>query len=187
VRADEHPCALVTSVTVANFGDCGPLVNTTVGVAAGGVVSASAENAAMSDGPPPHDFTTHRTKTAHDYYNGIRGTRLRHAALAVLMRVGSCSIAEMWTYLKGRHRLDPAVTKKTVADALRYECAKGRAVSDEYGRYRIGKISPRTRRRIATEEREIGVELGGDEYVEHLLHEEERRLLERVRAEMQQT
>jgi len=130
----------------------------------------------MTDEPPPHDFNSHRKKTAHDYYKGIYGARLRHAMLAILMRVGACSLEEMWTYLKGRHRLDAMVTKKTMADALRYECAKGRAVHVGYGQYRIGTISARTRRRIVAEEREICVELGTDEYVEHLLHEDERRL-----------
>jgi hypothetical protein len=106
--------------------------------------------------------------------------------LAILLRVDSCLIDEMRTYLKGRHRLDEAVTKKTLADALRYECSKGRAVHDGYARYRIGKVSARTRRRIAAEEREICVELGRDEYVEHLLHEEERKLLDTLRARMRE-
>jgi hypothetical protein len=131
-----------------------------------------------------HDFSNHRMKTIDDYYHGIYGTRLRHAALAVLMAVGSCSMDEMWTCLKGRHRLDPSVTKKSLADALRYECAKGRAIRIGYGVYRIGEIAPRTRRRIFAEEREIGVELKRGEYETHLLGEEERRLLERLHAQL---
>jgi hypothetical protein len=101
--------------------------------------------------PGRHDFSEHHTKTLDDYYLGIRGTRLRHAALAVL--------------LKGRHRLDPSVTKKSVADALRYECAKGRAI------------------RIEGEEREILPQLTTEEYEMHLLGEEERRLVEQLRAQ----
>lgn len=121
-----------------------------------------------------HDYSAHREKTARDYYHGIRGARLRHAALAVLIAIGSCSIDEMWTFLNGRHRLDPSVTKKSLADALRYECAT----------YHIGDVSVRTRRRIAAEEREIGVELGRGEYETHLLGEEERRLLARLHAQL---
>jgi hypothetical protein len=104
----------------------------------------------MIEHPPTrsHDFTDHHTKTLLDNYRGIYGVRLRHAALAVLMRVGSCTVDEIWTYIKGRHRLDQSVTKKSLADALRYECAKGRAI-------RIGEVSPRTRRRIEREERRI--------------------------------
>ena len=131
-----------------------------------------------------HDFSNHRKKTVDDYYHGIYGTRLRHAALAVLMAVGSCSMDEMWTCLEGRHRLDPSVTKKSLADALRYECGKGRAIRIGYGIYRIGEIAPRTRRRIFAEEREIGVELKRGEYEAHLLGEEERRLLERLHAQL---
>jgi hypothetical protein len=123
-----------------------------------------------------HDFSTHREKTVRDYYHGIRGARLRHAALAVLIAVGSCSMHEMWTCLNGRHRLDPSVTKKSLADALRYECAKGRAIRIGYGTYRIGEVSLRTRRRIADEEREIGVELGREEYEAHLQRLEWERL-----------
>ncbi len=93
--------------------------------------------------PGRHDFSAHREKTRRDYYHGVRGARLRHAALAVLMAVGSCSMDEMWTSLKGRHRLDPSVTKKSVADALRYECHKGRAIRIGYGVYRIGDVSAR--------------------------------------------
>ena len=143
------------------------------------VVTARTDNGRMT---ARYDFTSHHRKTVDDYYHGIHGTRLRHAALAVLMSVGSCSIAEMWTCLKGRHRLDESVTKKSVADALRYECAKGRAVRIGYGIYHVGDIAPRTRRRIIAEEREIGVELQRGEYEAHLLGEEERRLLERLRA-----
>ena len=134
-----------------------------------------------------HDFSSHRRKTVDDYYYGICGTRLRHAVLAVLIRVGSCSVAEMWTYLNGRHRLDASVTKKTVANALRYECAKGRAVRIGYATYHVGEIAPRTRRRIVAEERDIGVELTRGEYETHLLGEEERRLLEHLRAQRMQT
>ena len=130
-----------------------------------------------------HDFSAHREKTLHDYYHGIHGARLRHAALAVLIAVGSCSVAELWVYVNGRHRLDPTVTKKSLADALRYECVKGRAIRVGYGIYRIGEVSPRTRRRIEGEEREIGVELKRGEYETHLLGEEERRLLEHLRAQ----
>jgi hypothetical protein len=54
------------------------------------------------DRPAAHDFATHRTKTVLDYYLGIRGTRLRHAALAIWLRVRSCSLDEMWTYLQQR-------------------------------------------------------------------------------------
>jgi hypothetical protein len=133
--------------------------------------------------PGRHDFSEHHTKTRDDYYLGIRGTRLRHAALAVLLKVGSCSMDEMWTCLKGRHRLDPSVTKKSVADALRYECAKGRASRIGYGVYRIGELAPRTQRRIEREEREIGPELTRGELEAHLLGEEERRLLEHLRAQ----
>src|SRR5687768_766483 len=122
----------------------------------------------MTNETPQHDFTTHRKKTLRDYYHGIRGVRLRHAALAVLIAVGSCSMDEMWTCLNGRHRLDPSVTKKSVADALRYECAKGRAIRIGYGIYRIGDVSPRMRRRIESEEREIGPALGRGEYETHL-------------------
>ena len=75
-----------------------------------------------------HDFSVHRKATLHDYYHGIHGVRLRQAALAVLLAVGSCSMDEMWTCLNGRHRLDPSVTKKSLADALRYECVKGRPI-----------------------------------------------------------
>lgn len=131
-----------------------------------------------------HDYSAHREKTARDYYHGIRGARLRHAALAVLIAIGSCSIDEMWTFLNGRHRLDPSVTKKSLADALRYECAKGRAIRIGYATYHIGDVSVRTRRRIAAEEREIGVELGRGEYETHLLGEEERRLLARLHAQL---
>ncbi|MEO5841167.1 MAG: hypothetical protein ABIQ73_13245 [Acidimicrobiales bacterium] len=130
-----------------------------------------------------HDFSAHHTKTLDDYYLGIRGTRLRHATLAVLIAVGSCSMDEMWTCLKGRHRLDPSVTKKSVADALRYECAKGRAIRIGYGVYRIGELSPRTRRRIEHEEREIGPEFTRGELEAHLLGEEERRIIEHLRAQ----
>ena len=140
------------------------------------------------DRPAAYDFRGHRAKTASDYYRGIYGTRLRHAALAILMNVRSCSLTEMWEYLQRRHRIDESVTRKTLADAMRHECAKGRAVRDGYGRYRVGKISARTKRRIVAESREIAVELGTQEYVEHLIGEEERRILaqlaaERVRAE----
>jgi hypothetical protein len=134
----------------------------------------------MSD---DHDFKLHREKTVHDYYHGIRGARLRHAALAVLIAVGSCSMNEMWTCLKGRHRLDPSVTKKSLADALRYECAKGRAIRIGYGVYRIGEVSARTRRRIEGEEREIGPEVKRGELEMHLLGEEERRLVEQLQAQ----
>jgi hypothetical protein len=88
-------------------------------------------------------------------------------ALAVLMSVGSCSITEMWTYLKGRHRLDESVTKKSLANALRYECAKGRAVRIGYATYHVGEIAPLTR----------------GEYETHLLGNEERRLLEHLRMQ----
>lgn len=147
-------------------------------------VSGRRKNARM---PRRHDFSEHHTKTLDDYYLGIRGTRLRHAALAVLLKVGSCSIDEMWTCLKGRHRLDPSVTKKSVADALRYECAKGRATRIGYGVYRIGELAPRTQRRIEHEEREIGPELTRGELEAHLLGEEERRLLERGDLAVQRT
>lgn len=139
----------------------------------------------MIEQPPvrSHDFTDHHTKTLLDYYRGIYGVRLRHAALAVLMRAGSCTVDEIWTYIKGRHRLDQSVTKKSLADALRYECAKGRAIRIGYGVYRIGELSPRTRRRIEKEEREIGPELTTQEYELHLLGEEERRIVEQLRAQ----
>lgn len=130
-----------------------------------------------------YDFRNHRTKTARDYYLGIYGTRLRHAALAVLMHVGSCSLAEMWDYLTQRHRVHESVTKKTLSDALRYECTKGRAVHVGYGRYRVGTISARTRRRIVAEDNEIGIMLSNEEYIDHLLGEEERRLLDQLQAE----
>ena len=120
-----------------------------------------------------HDFTFHREKTVHDYYHGISGARLRHAALAVLMRVGSCTVDEMWTFIKGRHRLHPS---------LRYECAKGRAIRIGYGVYRIGDVSPRTRRRIEEEEREIAPQFSKEEYEMHLLGEEERRIVEQLHA-----
>ncbi|HUP73617.1 MAG TPA: hypothetical protein VM282_11315 [Acidimicrobiales bacterium] len=95
----------------------------------------------MIEQPPmrSHDFTEHHTKTLLDYYRGIYGVRLRHAALAVLIRVGSCTVDEIWTYIKGRRRLGPSVTKKSLADTLRYECAKGRAIRIGYGVYRIGE------------------------------------------------
>ena len=92
-------------------------------------------------------------------------------------------MAEMWTYLKGRHRLDESVTKKALANALRYERAKGRAVRIGYATYHVGEIAPRTRRRILAEEREIGVELTQGEYEAHLLGNEERRLLEQLRVQ----
>jgi hypothetical protein len=180
---DETPFAL--SVTVGNFGDSGQKTKTRVGVGARFVVSTPVKNGRMTDQTPleRHDFSAHRKKTLHDYYHGIRGARLRHAALAVLIAVGSCSMDEMWTCLKGRHRLDPSVTKKSLADALRYECVKGRAIRIGYGVYRIGDVSPRTRRRIECEEREIRPELGRHELEEYLLREEERRLLEHIRAQ----
>ena len=137
----------------------------------------------MADETTRHDFTAHRRKTRRDYYDGIHGVRLRHAALAVLIAVGSCSMDEMWSCLKGRHRLDTSVTKKSLADALRYECAKGRAIRIGYGTYRVGEVSPRMRRRIETEEREILPVVGRGEVVDHLLGEEERRLLEQLRAQ----
>ena len=130
-----------------------------------------------------HDFSSHRRKTVDDYYLGIHGTRLRHAALAVLMSVGSCTVAELWTYLKGRHRLDESVTKKSLANAMRYECSKGRAERIGWATYHVGDIAPRTRRRIIAEEREIGVELTRGEYETHLLGNEERRLLEHLRMQ----
>ena len=95
------------------------------------------------------------------------------------MNVGSCSMAEMWTYLKGRHCLDESVTKKALANALRHECAKGRAVRIGYATYHVGEIAPR----ILAEEREIGVELTRGEYEAHLLGNEERRLLEQLRVQ----
>ena len=144
------------------------------------VVTARADNGRVT---ARHDFSSHRRETVDDYYLGVHGTRLRHAALAVLMSVGSCSITEMWTYLKGRHRLDESVTKKSLANALRYECAKGRAVRIGYATYHVGEIAPRTRRRIIAEEREIGVELTRGEYETHLLGNEERRLLEHLRVQ----
>jgi hypothetical protein len=101
-----------------------------------------------------YDFSPHQRATLLDYYRGIYGVRLRHAALAVLMTMGSCTVDEIWTYTKGRHRLDQSVTKKSLADALRYECAKGRAIRIGYGVYRIGEVSPRTRR--ASRERSAG-------------------------------
>jgi hypothetical protein len=152
-----------TSVTVADFGDRGRVV------------------AEMGVG---HASSVLQEKTVSQVYDrGISGTRLRHAALAILMSVRSCTLAEMWSFLRRRHRLDESVTRKTLADALRYECAKGRAVHDGYGRYRVGTISARTKRRILAEEREIGVQLSTDEYVDHLIGEEERRLIDRLQAE----
>ena len=147
------------------------------------VVSARLKNGRMTNDAPPHDFSAHRRKTRRDYYRGIHGVRLRHAALAVLLTVGSCSMDEMWTCLNGRHRLDPSVTKKSLADALRYECVKGRAIRIGYGVYRVGEVSPRMRRRIETEEREILPVVGRGEVEEHLLGEEERHLLEHLRAQ----
>jgi hypothetical protein len=47
----------------------------------------------------------------------------------------------------------------------------------------MGDVSPLTRRRIEGEEREIGRELERGEYEAHLLGEEERRLLEQLRAQ----
>ena len=66
---------------------------------------------------------------------------------------------------------------------LRYECAKGRAVRDGYGHYRIGTISSRTRRRIVAESHEIAFEMSRDEYIDHLVGEEERRIIEHLQAE----
>jgi hypothetical protein len=184
-----------SSVTLANFGEVGQIAanGCPVMVLSGGGAHRPGETplsvaprkmSAMDDErPATYDFRGHRPKTASDYYRGIYGTRLRHAALAILMNVRSCSLSEMWDYLQRRHRIDESVTRKTLADAMRHECAKGRAVHDGYGRYRVGKISTRTKRRIVAESREIAFELGTEEYVEHLIDEEERRIIARLVAE----
>jgi hypothetical protein len=91
-----------TSVTVADFGDRGRVVAEMVWVTARRCLRATTVSQRLvkmlgmdDDRATTYDFSMHHTKTVHDYYRGVSGTRLRHAALAILMSVRSCTLAEM--------------------------------------------------------------------------------------------
>jgi hypothetical protein len=91
------------------------------------------------------------------YRGGVWGTRLRHAALAVLMAAYGepLSVVEILHRVRANHVVRVGVTRKDLADALRYECRRGRAARAYHGHYVIGTLAPRTRRRILHHERQL--------------------------------
>jgi hypothetical protein len=91
------------------------------------------------------------------YAHGVWGTRLRHAALAVLIRARGrpLSVAEIWEHVERNHMVRAGVTAKHLADALRHECRRGRARRVAHGHYVVGEIAPRTRRRILFHEKQL--------------------------------
>jgi hypothetical protein len=96
-------------------------------------------------------------ETPDRYLAGVWGTRLRHAALAVLIRARGTplSVADIWSSVKRDHIVQVGLTAKDLADALRHECRRGRARRVSHGHYVVGDIAARTRRRILAHEREI--------------------------------
>jgi hypothetical protein len=96
-------------------------------------------------------------RTPDRYRTGVWGTRLRHAALAVLLRARGTplSVADIWRQIQLNHVVQRGLRPKHLADALRHECRRGRARRHSHGHYVVGTIAPRTRRRILAHEREI--------------------------------
>lgn len=91
------------------------------------------------------------------YSGGIWGTRLRHAALAVLIcaRGQPVTLMRMWDEIISRHIVQAGLTRKDLADAVRHECRRGRARRVARGAYAVGVIAPRTRRRIMAHDKEL--------------------------------
>ena len=78
----------------------------------------------------------------------LRGASLRYSLLTLLEELGPCSIGELLWHLELRGlRVGGRDPSKTVADVLRYECAKGRARRVGRGRYRALRRPETTRRR----------------------------------------
>ncbi|HET9728362.1 MAG TPA: hypothetical protein VFR41_03025 [Acidimicrobiia bacterium] len=87
----------------------------------------------------------------------LRGKQLRLAALVVLSRAtGDVSLTEIRRelHLDG-YTIDSRAPVKRLADALGYEDRLGRAVRTRRGWYRLGVLSPGTRRRLDRFERAV--------------------------------
>lgn len=103
-----------------------------------------------------HDFASHRRLTVDDYHEGIRGLRLRYAALAVLLFTKrACSIDEIWAAINDRHRVAEHVKKSHLTDALSYEVRKGRVRRVDVARYELAEMSKRTEYRVRQADREL--------------------------------
>jgi hypothetical protein len=103
------------------------------------------------DAPPPVD------PVPDCYRGGVWGTRLRHAALAVLIyaRGEPLAVPEIMRRIRKQHVVRVGVTTKDLADALRHEVRRGRAIRAFHGHYVVGTITPRTHRRIRHHERQL--------------------------------
>ena len=111
-----------------------------------------------------HD-TAHAVRQPRElerYAGGIWGTRLRHAALAVLIRARGepVAVADIWADIRRNHVVQRTLRAKDVADGLRHECRRGRARRVARGVYVVGTIAPRTKRRIMAHERQLRADDG---------------------------
>jgi hypothetical protein len=120
-----------------------------------------------ADRPDTHDAHARqkaelRQRELDRYAGGIWATRLRHAALAVLIRARGepVAVADIWAEIRRNHVVQRTIRAKDVADGLRHECRRGRARRVERGMYVVGTIAPRTRRRIMAHERQLRADDG---------------------------